>query len=126
WVRLEVPASALGLENASIQGMSFSLYGGRATFDKTGKAGASAGTSTASGSSSSAATVTTVAIAAADSSIAIGGQDNATLTFTRTGDTSAALLVKFALGGSAVKWLDYRRPEGDMPVEITIPAGSSS
>jgi hypothetical protein len=38
WVRLEVPASAVGLEGAAITGMGFSLFDGRATWDKTGKA----------------------------------------------------------------------------------------
>src|SRR5262249_55471390 len=33
WARLEVPASAVGLEGKSISGMQFVLYGGRATFD---------------------------------------------------------------------------------------------
>lgn len=37
WVRLEIPASNVGLEGASISGMAFTLYGGRATFDNTGK-----------------------------------------------------------------------------------------
>ncbi|HWA26510.1 MAG TPA: glycoside hydrolase family 9 protein [Lacunisphaera sp.] len=52
--------------------------------------------------------------------------DVATYTFTRNGDTSSPLLVKYALSGTAVKWNDYRRPEGDMPVEMTIPAGAAS
>ena len=47
-------------------------------------------------------------------------------TFTRTGDTSAALTVNYNLTGSAVKWNDYRRPQGDMPVSIIIPAGATS
>jgi hypothetical protein len=38
WVRLEVPASAVGLEGQSIKGMSFSQYNGRATWDQMGKA----------------------------------------------------------------------------------------
>lgn len=68
-----------------------------------------------------------VSVAATDDSAKFGdGNDTATFTFTRTGDTAAALTVKFALGGSAVKWNDYRRPEGDMPVEVVIPAGASS
>ncbi|HEX7958118.1 MAG TPA: LamG-like jellyroll fold domain-containing protein, partial [Pyrinomonadaceae bacterium] len=39
WVRLEVPASQVGLEGATLNGMAFTLYGGRATWDKAGKAG---------------------------------------------------------------------------------------
>ena len=42
WVRLEVPASQVGLEGAAITGMGFSLYDGRATWDKSGKAYAGA------------------------------------------------------------------------------------
>jgi RHS repeat-associated protein len=37
WVKLEVPASALGLEGKELKGMAFTLYGGRANWDKAGK-----------------------------------------------------------------------------------------
>ncbi|HVS50729.1 MAG TPA: S8 family peptidase [Opitutaceae bacterium] len=37
WVRLEIPASAVALEGVHATGMSFSLVGGRATWDATGK-----------------------------------------------------------------------------------------
>lgn len=37
WVRLEVPASQVGLEGAAISGMAFTLYDGRATWDHAGK-----------------------------------------------------------------------------------------
>ncbi|HSE18100.1 MAG TPA: LamG-like jellyroll fold domain-containing protein [Pyrinomonadaceae bacterium] len=37
WVRLEVPASAVGLEGKTINGMAFTLFNGRATFGRTGK-----------------------------------------------------------------------------------------
>ncbi len=37
WVRLEVPASLVGLEGKSVDGMAFTLQGGRATWDYTGK-----------------------------------------------------------------------------------------
>src|SRR5262249_11793525 len=37
WVRLEVPADKVGLVGVPIRGMAFSLYGGRATWDNTGK-----------------------------------------------------------------------------------------
>ncbi|HXT11980.1 MAG TPA: glycoside hydrolase family 9 protein [Candidatus Angelobacter sp.] len=37
WVRLEVPASNVGLEGASVSGMAFTLYGGRVTWDNSGK-----------------------------------------------------------------------------------------
>jgi hypothetical protein len=68
-----------------------------------------------------------VTVAATDDTARFSdASDMATFTFTRSGDTTSALTVKFALGGSAVKWNDYRRPEGDMPVEIVIPAGATS
>jgi RHS repeat-associated protein len=38
WVRLEVPASLVGLEGYSVHGMAFSMWGGRATWDRAGKA----------------------------------------------------------------------------------------
>jgi YD repeat-containing protein len=38
WVRLEVPASAVGLEGKTLHGMAFTLHGGRVTWDQAGKA----------------------------------------------------------------------------------------
>jgi hypothetical protein len=37
WVRLSVPASSVGLEGQTLNGMSFTLYGGKATWDHAGK-----------------------------------------------------------------------------------------
>jgi hypothetical protein len=39
WVRLEVAASAVGLENRVVHGMAFTLSGGRATWDRAGRVG---------------------------------------------------------------------------------------
>jgi RHS repeat-associated protein len=43
WVRLEVPASALGLEGQVIDGVAYTLYDGQAWFDKTYLGGGVAG-----------------------------------------------------------------------------------
>ena len=43
WVRLEVAASLVGLEGRSLNGMAFTLYGGRATWDHAGKRPAATG-----------------------------------------------------------------------------------
>ena len=37
WVRLEVPANLIGLEGQTVHGMAFSMWGGRATWDRAGK-----------------------------------------------------------------------------------------
>jgi RHS repeat-associated protein len=37
WVKLEVPASLVGLEGFTLHGMAFSMWGGRATWDRAGK-----------------------------------------------------------------------------------------
>jgi hypothetical protein len=37
WVRLEIPANAVGLENSEINGIAFTLFDGRATWAHTGK-----------------------------------------------------------------------------------------
>jgi len=37
WVRLEIPASLVGLENTTVTGVSFTLYDGRAAWGHTGK-----------------------------------------------------------------------------------------
>ncbi|MFL6248387.1 MAG: hypothetical protein ACJ74H_20355 [Thermoanaerobaculia bacterium] len=38
WVRLEVPASAVGLGGHTLNGMAFTLFGGKATWDEAGRA----------------------------------------------------------------------------------------
>jgi hypothetical protein len=58
WVRLEVPASVVGLEGQTLTGMGFSQFNGRATWDKTGKA-ATTSTSTGSGSTTTPPATTT-------------------------------------------------------------------
>jgi hypothetical protein len=37
WVRLEVPASAVALEGRTVSGMAFTLFGGRAAWDRAGR-----------------------------------------------------------------------------------------
>jgi hypothetical protein len=68
----------------------------------------------------------TVTVTAPQAAASVGRGTQAVFRFYRTGKTAAPLTVQFALSGSATKWNDYRRPEGDMPVEIVIPAGSAS
>jgi uncharacterized protein (TIGR03437 family) len=40
WARLEISAGQVGLEGKTINGMAFTLYGGKASWDRSGKAGA--------------------------------------------------------------------------------------
>jgi hypothetical protein len=71
--------------------------------------------------------LSTVTVNAASAEASLDGSITGQLTFSRTGDTSSDLAVNFVLGGSAAKWTDYYRlPQGDMPVAVTIPAGSAS
>jgi Concanavalin A-like lectin/glucanases superfamily/F5/8 type C domain len=37
WLRLEVPASLVGLESRTVHGMAYTLFGGKATWDEAGK-----------------------------------------------------------------------------------------
>lgn len=46
--------------------------------------------------------------------------------FERTGNLAESLAVNFTLRGTATKWNDYRRPEGDMPESVTFPAGEGA
>lgn len=67
----------------------------------------------------------TVTVTAADTNASEAGPDAGEFIFTRTGSTESALTVRFDLSGSAIKWNDYRRAQGDMPDFITISAGAS-
>jgi hypothetical protein len=88
----------------------------------TGSTGSTGGTPTAPSPTT---TATTLGISASNTLVNEG--NSTTLTITRTGSTASALTVPFALTGTATKWIDYRRtPNGDMPVELVIPAGSAS
>ncbi|PTL78795.1 hypothetical protein DAT35_37685 [Vitiosangium sp. GDMCC 1.1324] len=51
-----------------------------------------------------------------------GAADTAKLTVTRTGATTSALTVRYALGGTATAGADY----ADLPGSVTIPAGAAS
>jgi hypothetical protein len=64
-------------------------------------------------------------VTASDATATIGTADHATFTFARTGDLAGPLTVNFKFSGTAVKWIDYRRPEGDMPETVIIPAGAA-
>ena len=59
WVRLEVPAKALGLEGHSVTMMAFTLFDGRVTWDKTGKSTPSATATTTPTTTTSTTTSTT-------------------------------------------------------------------
>jgi len=68
----------------------------------------------------------TVTVHVTNAEIREGDPTPAAFTFTRTGNTDARLIVSYDLIGTATKWNDYRRYEGDMPVSIIIPAGAAS
>ena len=54
------------------------------------------------------------------------GRKPGVFTFTRTGDATFPLTVNYQLSGTATKWDDYRRQQGDMPEFVTIPARAAS
>jgi hypothetical protein len=69
----------------------------------------------------------TVTLTSNDPIATEGTSDTASFTLTRTGGTETDLTVTLTPGGTTTKWDDYRRlPQGDMPDEWTIPAGSAS
>ncbi len=71
--------------------------------------------------------LSTISVTATDAIATLGNaKDPAVFTFTRTGNTANAVTVKFQFAGTAAKWTDYHRPQGDMPEELVIPAGASS
>jgi uncharacterized repeat protein (TIGR01451 family) len=58
WVRLEVPASAVGLEGHVLSGMDFSLYNGRVTWDYSGRTSVAQAPTTETLSAATSGTVT--------------------------------------------------------------------
>jgi len=66
--------------------------------------------------------IPTVTIVATDPNAAEAGNDPGVFTVSRTGDTSAPLILAYIIGGSALHGTDYLA----LPGEVTIPAGQSS
>jgi len=93
WLRLEVPASAVGLEGAAISGMAFSLFDGRATWDTAGV--------------SSTPPYPTVSFSEATYSVSEAGVE-AIVTVDRSGNSSGSVTVDYAtVDGSATAGADY-------------------
>ena len=100
WVRLEVPASLVGLEGIPITGMAFTLFDGRATWD-------TAGTSS---------TPPFPEVAFSDATYSVGEAGPvATITVSRTGNPSGSVTVDYATAdGSAVAGIDYTATAGTL------------
>lgn len=100
WARLEIPASSVGLEGAAINGMAFTLFNGRATWDTTGV--------------TSNPPVPEVAFSDATYSISEAGAA-ALITVSRTGGTSGSVTVDYATAdGSASAGIDYTATSGTL------------
>ena len=69
---------------------------------------------------------TTVSVTATVADAYELGRKPGEFTFTRSGDLAAPLTIRYQMSGTATKWNDYRRPQGDMPDFITIPAGAAA
>ncbi len=64
----------------------------------------------------------TISVAATDATAAEQGPDQGLFTFTRVGDTTAALTINIAVSGTATSGTDYAA----LPVAVTFLAGSST
>ena len=100
WVRLEVPASLVGLEGAAVNGMAFTLFNGRATWDTTGV------TSTPA--------LPNVAFSDAMYSISEAGVA-ATITVSRAGGANGSFAVDYSTSDlSALAGVDYTATNGTL------------
>jgi len=116
WVQLAVPASTVNLAGDTVNGMAFTLYGGRATWDCAGVLNPMTNATSATVTVSASATVASRASLAPVS-----------FTVTRTGDSSTALNVSYTLGGSAATGVDYDVSQtGQSAQTIGFAPGSSS
>lgn len=112
WVRLEIPASLVGLAGSVVSGMSYILFDGRATFDQSGKLSAS----------DPPPPLLTVSVTAMDSDASEAG-DPGTFTISRSGNGSLApLTVYYTVSGTAQNGTDYQTLSGS----VTIPDSATS
>jgi hypothetical protein len=97
WVRLEVPAALVGLEGRSLNGMAFTLFNGRATWDLAGKAAAQGTSVTVSGTvTANGLALSGVALAASNGGVCTGtnpsGQYSCTVPQNWSGSITPTLL----------------------------------
>jgi hypothetical protein len=116
WAQLKVPANLVNLAGSTVNGLAFTLYGGRATWDCAGALNAMT-TSTNS----------TVTVNASSAVVSRAGATPATFTLSRTGNASAPLTVSCSLGGTAAAGVDYQvSPSGQPASQVVFPAGATS
>jgi len=116
WAKLTVPASLVNLAGSTVNGLAFTLYNGRATWDCAGVLNPMTLASNP--------TITVNATTAVASRI---GLTPVTFTLTNVGGASAALNVNYTLGGSASAGVDYQVSQGGLPAPtINFPARSTS
>ncbi|MEW6304985.1 MAG: glycoside hydrolase family 9 protein, partial [Verrucomicrobiota bacterium] len=68
----------------------------------------------------------TVTVTATKPSAVEGSTAPGEFSLARTGDTGGELTVTYRFSGTAAKFTDYKRVQGDMPEFVVIPAGASS
>ena len=112
WVQLQIPASQVNLEGSTLNGMAFTAYGGRVTWDAAGRL-----------SNVTTTNLNTVSVMATVTNAARVGLTPAVFTVTRSGAVTNSVSVSYALGGNAVAGTDYIASAGS---SVTIPAGSNS
>lgn len=101
WVRLEVPASFVGLEGVTISGMAYTLQDGQATWDRSGK-------------STPATPPPTITLSANPVSVASGG--SSTLTWSSTDATGCTA----SASPNAGDWTGAKVTGGNQTVNLTV------
>ncbi|MEW6302770.1 MAG: PQQ-dependent sugar dehydrogenase [Verrucomicrobiota bacterium] len=110
WVRLQVPANAVGLEGRTLKGMAFTLYGGRATWDYAGRV------------MSAPATMPAVSITAPANGATVSGSSVAVSA--DASDNAGVLGVQFKLDGANLGAEDTTAPYGIVWDTTSLPNGS--
>ncbi|MEY4940040.1 MAG: hypothetical protein RIQ93_1775, partial [Verrucomicrobiota bacterium] len=116
WVRLEVPASAVGLAGSTVTGMGFSLYGGRVTWDKIGRASTADPLTTATSGETT--TTTTTAVTPTTSTTTTSTTTTSTSTTSPSPTASPSSGTPTAVGENSA----IRMPQiGDYQLRIVSP-----
>lgn len=119
WTKLTIPASAVGLENTSVMGMSFSAFDGRVTWDATGVSG---GGDANPGSGGGDATDPTVVITAPGDNATVSG--NAVTLAASASDNVGVASVLFRVNDTNLGSADTTAPFGIFWDSTTVADGS--
>ncbi len=112
WIKLEVPASSVGLEGQNIRGMAFTQYGGTVYWDRSGKRPAPRGNQAAF-----------IGQSVGSTTMPQGSQRTISVTMSNTGSTTWTSAAGYTLGSQNPQDNTFWDSDGRVPLPTSVGPG---